>query len=241
METVNIIIDESYTNNRDTNAWLGLLSFCVVPDEFFSTVTKKIIHNCMLSARHSFSNSKPHYTEDTYTQNREFIKELSKYGFTSFVAVKKYQHIIVAPLDLYKDLLGNMLNNILKKYLKAPWTSTNFRLFFENAPFLNSALLEQIIKESGWYNIAKEISISLVSKEDYDWITFIPDYLAGIVLWYITNTDCKPQSTASRQFEEVVDKISLISLEVDSKISYYHISDPEKKNDFTADWYGKIK
>lgn len=190
-----------------------------------------------LSFDKSFGNLRkeyPHYTEDSHHQRLEISSRLSKIWFRSFVWIWIFDHKIDNSLDLYPRLLRDLINPIIRNYLN-DYSPSGLFFHFEEIESLNKDVISKLFPQ---YRKRVDIDIWIITKNDYDWVSFIPDYFLWTIGEVLKWDKRNGRSFSDKLFSLLADKISFLSIQhEDDKKNYFHFRKWWKEEFYAQFWW----
>ena len=190
MPTFHFIIDESkFHYTKGWKIWTVCSISCIVIEDISSF--QKLLHDLYrdLSYVHWFWELRrkyPHYTEDALHQRVEILNRISNLPLRAFVSFMDIDWTITDSSHIHKILLKETLKPIVRSY-KTQYDMSLSCIYFEEVEWLRD-----IIKSLDISKIEDiDVDINIISKTDYDWLSFLPDYTLGalndIIKWAVND------------------------------------------------------
>lgn len=179
-------------------------------------------------------NDYPHYTEDSHHQRLEISTRLSKLWLRSFIGIWIFDYKIDNSADLYPKLLKEIINPIIRNYIN-DYSPSSLSFHFEEIESVNEDFLLKLFpKYPKWLNL----DIWVITKNDYDWMSFIPDYFLWTISEVLKWTKDDTRSFSDKLFALLADKISFLSiLNEDNERSYFHFRKGGKEEFYNTFWW----
>lgn len=225
-----MIIDESIIHK---NKIAGITIVVYSDDNIINKIKKMIREFEIRYPKELLNKLQYHFVKDTDSFKLEVLNEISKFNIMSYSVIINCDKDMKIK-ELYENNLNNLLKPILKKYEKIRYYS--FELDFENLTEKYQKDKEFILKTLSKDNFIaeriqnKSIIINIIKKENF--LTILPDYIMGAILFFLKSKNKEPGSFARMQIEKIKKCISQVNLSLEGNLQWYDFKKQSRYDDF---------